>query len=150
VTLSVVSGRGARDADGGNTRRPVSGIADASVCEDFSRLFVALGRSNALIRGMEGSRDDRLVEASVAEERSTLDEIAPGTRTSPKPDAGTGIARRLLSPEELASYLGVPRATVYRWRNRREGPCGIRVGRHVRYRLEEVERWLDEHQEHRS
>jgi excisionase family DNA binding protein len=52
--------------------------------------------------------------------------------------------RRLLSPEELASYLGVPLATVYRWRSCREGPPGMRVGRHVRYRLRDVEGWLDE------
>ena len=113
VIESVVSGRGARDAEGG-TRWPVSGIADASVCESFARLFVALRESTALIGGMEESRDHRLVEASAPKERRTLDEIAPGTRTSPKPDAGTATARRLLSPEELASYLGVPRATVYR------------------------------------
>ena len=52
---------------------------------------------------------------------------------------------RLLSPVELAEYLGVPLATVYRWRSRRDGPAGIRVGRHVRYRLADVERWLDQH-----
>ena len=45
----------------------------------------------------------------------------------------------MLSPEELASYLGVPLATVYRWRSRREGPPGMRVGRHVRYRLRDVD-----------
>ena len=99
---------------------------------------------------MEESRDDRLIESSVLNEQRMLDECAPRTRKTPKPDAGPGTARRLLSPDELALYLGVPRATVYRWRSRREGPCGIRVGRHVRYRLEEVERWLDERQEQRS
>ena len=57
--------------------------------------------------------------------------------------------RQLLSPEELASYLGVPLATVYRWRSRREGPLGMRVGRHVRYRLKDVDRWLDERLEQR-
>ena len=56
----------------------------------------------------------------------------------------------LLSPEDLASYLAVPLATVYRWRTRREGPRGIRVGRHVRYRVDDVERWLDERREQRS
>ena len=58
--------------------------------------------------------------------------------------------RRLLSPYEVAAYLGVPLATVYRWRSRREGPCGIRVGRHVRYRLDDVERWLDQQRDARS
>jgi excisionase family DNA binding protein len=51
---------------------------------------------------------------------------------------------RLLSPEELAAYLGIPLATIYRWRSRREGPPGVRVGRHVRYRTEEVLQWLDD------
>jgi excisionase family DNA binding protein len=57
--------------------------------------------------------------------------------------------RRLLSPEELASYLGIPLATIYRWRSQRDGPLGIRVGRHVRYRPRDVERWLDERLEQR-
>ena len=52
--------------------------------------------------------------------------------------------RTLLSPQQLAEYLGVPLATVYRWRSQREGPLGIRVGRHVRYRFTDVEDWLDE------
>ena len=53
-------------------------------------------------------------------------------------------APRLLRPDELASLLGIPLATIYRWRSRGDGPPGIRVGRHVRYRLEDVDRWLDE------
>jgi excisionase family DNA binding protein len=49
----------------------------------------------------------------------------------------------LLSPEELAAFLGVPLPTIYRWRTRRQGPPGFRVGRHVRYSLEEVHEWLE-------
>ena len=51
--------------------------------------------------------------------------------------------RRLLRPDEVAAFLGIPLATIYRWRSRGDGPEGIRVGRHVRYRLEDVERWVD-------
>lgn len=54
-----------------------------------------------------------------------------------------GRDRRLLSPAQLAEYLGVPRQSVYAWRHRGLGPPGMRVGRHVRYRLADVERWLD-------
>lgn len=50
---------------------------------------------------------------------------------------------KLLSVEELAELLGVPRATLYRWRYVGSGPPGITVGRHVRYRPADVERWLD-------
>ena len=42
---------------------------------------------------------------------------------------------RLVGPDEVAVFLGVPLRTVYRWRSRGEGPPGYRVGRHVRYRL---------------
>jgi excisionase family DNA binding protein len=58
---------------------------------------------------------------------------------------GTGAPLRLplLSPTDLASYLGVPVATIYRWRSYGYGPMGIRVGRHVRYRVEDVDQWLE-------
>ena len=45
----------------------------------------------------------------------------------------TRATPRLLSPIELADYLGVPLATVYHWRAHHGGPIGIRVGRHIRY-----------------
>jgi excisionase family DNA binding protein len=49
----------------------------------------------------------------------------------------------LLSPQQLADYLGVPLATVYRWRHESTGPRGIKVGKHVRYRHRDVEAWLE-------
>ncbi len=49
---------------------------------------------------------------------------------------------RLVSPAELANFLGVPVATIYQYRYRGEGPPGFRVGRHVRYRWGDVEAWL--------
>jgi excisionase family DNA binding protein len=53
----------------------------------------------------------------------------------------------LMSPYEVASYLRVPLRTVYRWRTRGEGPRGYRVGRHVRYRIGDVDRWLEHHRD---
>ncbi len=49
-----------------------------------------------------------------------------------------------VSPEGLANYLDVPVRTVYSWRHKGEGPKGSRVGRHVRYRLSDVDSWLDQ------
>lgn len=49
----------------------------------------------------------------------------------------------LISIDELAAYLGKPKATLYAWRSRGLGPKAIRMGRDLRYRMEEVERWLD-------
>ena len=49
---------------------------------------------------------------------------------------------RLLTVEDLADYLEVPVATIYAWRYRHQGPPGFRVGRHLRYRWADVQRWI--------
>ena len=50
---------------------------------------------------------------------------------------------QLLTVKELAEFLGVPVATLYQWRYRREGPPGFRVGRYVRYRRVDVVEWIE-------
>jgi excisionase family DNA binding protein len=108
--------------------------------------YVAREESSALIRGMDEQREMTGEGETGGEEASS----AMGTgRGGVQTRVVAPTDRRLLSPEELSSYLGVPLATVYRWRSRREGPLGMRVGRHVRYRLRDVERWLDERLEQR-
>ena len=42
----------------------------------------------------------------------------------------------------MAAYLGVPVKTLYQWRYNGVGPRAFRVGRHLRYRPEDVEAWL--------
>lgn len=49
---------------------------------------------------------------------------------------------RLWSVEEVAYYLGVPKATLYMWRTEDRGPAGRRVGRWLRYRPEDVRAWV--------
>lgn len=51
---------------------------------------------------------------------------------------------RLLTVQDLAAYLEVPVKTIYTWRHRNAGPRGFRVGKHLRFRWSEVERWLAE------
>lgn len=51
---------------------------------------------------------------------------------------------KLLSVEELAELLGVPVGTIYRWNHIGTGPQAIKVGRHVRYRQTDIDRWLDQ------
>lgn len=48
------------------------------------------------------------------------------------------------TPEEVAKYMAVPLETLYSWRRKRTGPRASRVGRHIRYRWADVERWLDQ------
>ncbi|MEU4176045.1 helix-turn-helix domain-containing protein [Streptomyces sp. NPDC026589] len=49
---------------------------------------------------------------------------------------------RYLTPIDLADLLGVPIETVYQWRRKDTGPCGFRVGRHLRYDPEDVRAWV--------
>ena len=48
----------------------------------------------------------------------------------------------LKSAKEIAEYCGVPVATVYKWNSEGTGPRFFRVGKHVRYRLSDVDSWL--------
>jgi excisionase family DNA binding protein len=50
---------------------------------------------------------------------------------------------KLMSPTDVSEMLGIPVHTLYRWRYKGDGPTGYRVGRHVRYRREAVEAWLE-------
>jgi excisionase family DNA binding protein len=42
----------------------------------------------------------------------------------------------------LSSYLGIPVATLYKWRQQEAGPPAVRLGKHIRYRPEAVKDWL--------
>jgi excisionase family DNA binding protein len=50
----------------------------------------------------------------------------------------------LMTLPEVAKYLRVPQKSLYIWRHKHTGPPAARVGRHLRYRREDVDRWIDE------
>ena len=51
---------------------------------------------------------------------------------------------RMLDIDELAAYLAVPRRTLDGWRQRRQGPPWVKLGKVVRYPEHRLVRWLDE------
>lgn len=51
---------------------------------------------------------------------------------------------KLATVEEVAEYLGVSTGTVYNWRYSGAGPRALKAGGRVRYRWEDVDRWLEE------
>jgi excisionase family DNA binding protein len=62
-------------------------------------------------------------------------------RDTPRP-AALGGSNRLLTVDEVADYLGVPKKTVYAcWQD--WGLKAYKVGRHLRFRQRHVEDWLD-------
>lgn len=48
-----------------------------------------------------------------------------------------------LTTEDLAAYLQVSASTLRAWRGSNEGPRFFRAGRNIRYRLDEVEAWIE-------
>ncbi len=52
--------------------------------------------------------------------------------------------------EQLAEELGVPVRTVYRWRTTGKGPRGGTFGKHVRFRREDVDAWMESRLEART
>jgi excisionase family DNA binding protein len=52
---------------------------------------------------------------------------------------GTSLA----AAEEVAQFLQVPVRTLYEWNYKGTGPRVLKVGRHLRYRWSDVEKWLD-------
>ena len=51
--------------------------------------------------------------------------------------------RQLLSIKGFADYAGVSANTVYQWRSKGYGPVSVRIGRHVRYDIDDIHAWLD-------
>jgi predicted DNA-binding transcriptional regulator AlpA len=49
-----------------------------------------------------------------------------------------------LTPQELSDQWSIPVRTLYSWRTRRLGPKAVRFGKHLRYRLQDVEAWVAE------
>ncbi|UMP04143.1 helix-turn-helix domain-containing protein [Amycolatopsis sp. EV170708-02-1] len=48
----------------------------------------------------------------------------------------------LWTPEELATFLGIPEKTLRDWRFKGYGPSWIKMGKHVRYSPDVVRDWL--------
>ncbi|UVS81707.1 Helix-turn-helix domain protein [Actinokineospora sp. UTMC 2448] len=43
---------------------------------------------------------------------------------------------------DVSEYLRVPVQTLYQWRTKNYGPCALRVGKYLRYREDDVRRWV--------
>ena len=50
---------------------------------------------------------------------------------------------RLLYPPEAAIYLTVAKQTLATWRSQGRGPKYLKLGHAVRYRLSDLDEWID-------
>ena len=53
------------------------------------------------------------------------------------------MTTQLLRETDLARILGKAPVTIRRWRLLAQGPRFLRIGRNIRYRPEDLERWLE-------
>jgi len=55
----------------------------------------------------------------------------------------------ILTVDQAATYLAIPKATLYTWRTRRVGfgPRAVKIGGCLRYRRVDLDSWVAEHLE---
>jgi excisionase family DNA binding protein len=51
-------------------------------------------------------------------------------------------SRQCFDLEDLAAYLRIPPGTLRKWRSAGKGPPAVKLGKHLRFRIEDVEAWL--------
>jgi hypothetical protein len=71
------------------------------------------------------------------------------TDISPSDTVVSMVRDPFLNTDDACGYLGVPKATLLTWRVRRPGygPRAVKAGGRLKYRLSELDRWLDAHEE---
>lgn len=53
----------------------------------------------------------------------------------------TDASSTFLSTQQLADRYGLPVATVHRWLHHGTAPTSLKIGRHRRFRLSDVQEW---------
>jgi excisionase family DNA binding protein len=53
------------------------------------------------------------------------------------------VAEQIMIEQEVADKLVVKKATTTKWRARGKGPPFLKIGSKVRYRLSDVEAWIE-------
>lgn len=66
----------------------------------------------------------------------------PRKATPPAPPAPRSWSP-LLTVDEVAERLRVPRQTLYYWRSQGLGPTARLIGKHLRYREDDLIEWLE-------
>ena len=61
----------------------------------------------------------------------------------------TNVEGGILTIDQAAAYLSIPKATLYTWRTRRGGfgPRAVKLGGCLRYRRSDLDAWVAQHVE---
>lgn len=69
--------------------------------------------------------------------------VSPAIQSAGQQDSCGCPHAPLASIREISEYLGVPIGTIHQWSSRGRGPRLIRVGRHLKARWSDLDKWLD-------
>lgn len=64
------------------------------------------------------------------------------SHTEPSDLGILSVMQRLMTIDEVSELLAIPVATLRRWRFQRSGPPAIKVGGHLRWDRDDLERWV--------
>ena len=54
------------------------------------------------------------------------------------------LTKRYLNKHEICTYMGISQSTLQKWLRRGDFPC-VRVEGVYRFRVDEVEKWIEDH-----
>jgi excisionase family DNA binding protein len=63
----------------------------------------------------------------------------------PKVAKEATVGEPLLSTDEVCRHLGITKATFYQQRTKGTGVRGVKVGRHLRFRQQDLDAWIEAH-----
>lgn len=86
-------------------------------------------------------------DAAGQQGRETSDSNSTKSAASARPL--TAVDDPFFNTADAGNYLGIPKATLLTWRARRPGygPRAVKAGGRLKYRLSELDRWLQAHEE---
>ena len=121
----------------------LGGVSPSLATVESVRAWMAASASAAElreIRALTGAMPSFLTDAPLPapDPRSLPDDRVPG----PERQLGRDDVGRYIGTREAAERLGLAPATLARYRITGEGPCHFRFGKCVRYRGDDLEKWV--------
>lgn len=62
--------------------------------------------------------------------------------STPATASGNPEPDRLMTIDQVADYMQLPKFTLYKMRSEGHGPRAARLGKHLRYRMSDVDAWI--------
>ena len=84
-----------------------------------------------------------------ATSKPTVDNTSVTKETTMSITTSSNLETAMMTIDQAAEYLAIPKATLYTWRTRRVGfgPRAVKMGACLHYRRVDLDMWIDRHLE---